>query len=270
MSTVYQVGPFWKGFAAIQHLIIFGDSYSDVGFDHVDDHPTAAQPLGVAFPGNTYNEEGLPNWVGCLISKHCPPPRFNPSVDDDEQDEDYLESPLLVYDYAKGGDTVAGVRIQIEHSFIPTLTKTGAAWDPVDTLFKPKDTITELFELQEKLYHCGARNFLFIDVPPIHRSPAISEGEESEMSTIYLKWNASLRIAIQTFCKAHPKISAFLFSSFQLFDSILDTPEAYGFKSEDARQSGGTIWLDWLHPTGKVHDHIANGVAAFLTDISPQ
>jgi hypothetical protein len=30
----------------------------------------------------------------------------------------------------------------------------------------------KLFSLQDALYEAGARNFLFIDVPPIHRSPA--------------------------------------------------------------------------------------------------
>lgn len=35
--------------------------------------------------------------------------------------------------------------------------------------------IKELIAAQEKLYHAGARNFLFIDVPPIHRSPASRE-----------------------------------------------------------------------------------------------
>lgn len=29
-----------------------------------------------------------------------------------------------------------------------------------------------LFELQEDLIEDGARNFLFIDVPPVHRSPS--------------------------------------------------------------------------------------------------
>lgn len=29
-----------------------------------------------------------------------------------------------------------------------------------------------MFELQEKLYAVGARNFLFPDLPPVNRSPA--------------------------------------------------------------------------------------------------
>lgn len=32
--------------------------------------------------------------------------------------------------------------------------------------------IGTLFELQEDLFEDGARNFLFIDVPPVHRSPS--------------------------------------------------------------------------------------------------
>lgn len=30
----------------------------------------------------------------------------------------------------------------------------------------------KILGLQEELYNVGARNFLFVDVPPIHRSPA--------------------------------------------------------------------------------------------------
>lgn len=34
------------------------------------------------------------------------------------------------------------------------------------------ESIMALFEVQDELYKTGARNFLFIDVPPIERSPA--------------------------------------------------------------------------------------------------
>ena len=61
----------------------------------------------------------------------------------------------------------------------------------------------------------------------------------------------------------------FLFSSFRLFESMLDMPEAYGFKNEDVRKSGGSVWMDSLHPTSKVHDHIASNLADFLQEIAP-
>lgn len=34
------------------------------------------------------------------------------------------------------------------------------------------DIMKDLFDLQKTLYGAGARNFLFIDVPPIDRYPA--------------------------------------------------------------------------------------------------
>lgn len=40
----------------------------------------------------------------------------------------------------------------------------------------PSQTMLELFNAQEELFNAGARNFLFIDIPPISRSPA---GKES-------------------------------------------------------------------------------------------
>ena len=116
-------------------FVVSGDSYSTVGYDHrEDDHPSASQPLGTLFPGHTYNELDLPNWVGYLITQYCPPPRFNPS--EEEQDSDYTESPLLVYNYARGGDTVTGVRSQIQNFFIPSLVeKREVPWKATDTLF---------------------------------------------------------------------------------------------------------------------------------------
>ena len=61
----------------------------------------------------------------------------------------------------------------------------------------------------------------------------------------------------------------FLFSSFRLFESILDMPEVYGFNDEDIRRYGGSVWTDFLHPTSKVHDHIASNLADFLEEIAP-
>lgn len=53
----------------------------------------------------------LPNWVGHLITKYCPEPRYSP--DDKVQEEGYVRSPLLVYNHAKSGDRVPGVVRQV-------------------------------------------------------------------------------------------------------------------------------------------------------------
>jgi hypothetical protein len=119
-------------------LVFSGDSYSSVGFNYDSSPPTVSQPLGVSFPGQTYNEPGLPNWVGHLITKYAPEPRFVPSLKETEQDVRCLESSLLVYDYAQGGSKTENVLEQIRYSFLPTVAKTEGNWDDVcliNTLF---------------------------------------------------------------------------------------------------------------------------------------
>ena len=45
-------------------------------------------------------------------------------------------------------------------------------------------------------------------------------------------------------------------------------PEVYEFDKGDVRRYGGSVWVDALHPTSKVHDHIANNLADFLQEIA--
>lgn len=66
----------------------------------------------------TWAEDGEPNWVGHLVTN-------------------YPLAPLLVYDFARGGDTVIGVRSQVERGFMLHLAKKPewCAWNANDTLF---------------------------------------------------------------------------------------------------------------------------------------
>ncbi|KAF8163361.1 hypothetical protein B0H34DRAFT_795080 [Crassisporium funariophilum] len=299
-STIYQIGPTWLGFSEIRRLVVFGDSYSSVQVMYSDKaKPSTTHPLGVPFPGFTYNEDELPNWVGHLISKYTPGPRFDPTKS--AQDDEYLKSPLLVHDYASGGDTVAGVRRQIQHSFLPGVgtRPAWAPWTTTDSLFvtwvgindcasseDPSLTIDKLFSLQEQLYDTGARNFLFIDVPPIHRSPAgkhqfsfifalfdlflpVPVNRQDMALETFKAWNAALRLATEKFCSAHTDITALLFSSYEAFERLLDHPEQFGCKTEDVHRRAGTVWMDHIHPTSQVHDHIASSVASFLVGVPP-
>ena len=157
----------------LQHIIVIshsqccfsGDSYSSVDDFQTTVKPDADKPLGVPFPGVTWNEPQRPNWVGHLLTKYCPEPRYRPSdganygkcryfpdrsiytnsfphfqdcpVGDKEAQDAWAKSPLLVHDYAKGGDRVPGVRHQIQDLFLPGVgTKPSwAAWTATETLF---------------------------------------------------------------------------------------------------------------------------------------
>ena len=98
-----------------------GDSYSDVGYDYTKQSsiPTDETPLGIEYPGVTWAEPAMPNWVGYLITEYSPYTR------------------LLVYDYAVGGDAVAGVRKQVQVNFLPRVGEkpSWASWSAEDSLF---------------------------------------------------------------------------------------------------------------------------------------
>jgi hypothetical protein len=54
------------------------------------------------------------------------------------------------------------------------------------------------------------------------------------------------------------------FSSWDTFNRILDDPKKHGFPKRDIRARGGSIWMDYLHPTSRIHDFIARDISMFL------
>jgi hypothetical protein len=118
--------------------------------------------LGVPYPGDPWTDEG-PNWVGHISS---------------------YQPHLRIYDYAQGGATVSGLSTQIRRKFLARHAK-NVVWNAEDSLFvlwagindlaetgiSPVGPIKALFQLMNELHGAGARNFLLIDCPPIHRTP---------------------------------------------------------------------------------------------------
>ncbi|KAI5119740.1 hypothetical protein M0805_008670 [Coniferiporia weirii] len=267
------LGSHWPGYDGLKKLFIFGDSYSSVGYDTGWPAPTEAEPLGVPFPGYTWTEGGEEdmgdstgaNWVGHLVLSR-------------KKDA----KSLLVYDYAVGGDTLAGVKKQIELWYLPNVGKKPdwAPWEANDSLFvtwvgindcaRSGDhiyNIQNLYELQETLYKSGARNFLLIDVPPIHQSPAlasITPEFEVEASKTYRNWNNELHNGAESFRASHPDITLLMYSSWDIFNKVNSDPEAFGFRKSDLKKRAGAIWFDYLHPTTKMHGVIARDFDAFM------
>ncbi|KAF9053764.1 hypothetical protein BDZ89DRAFT_293474 [Hymenopellis radicata] len=288
-STVLQLTSSWPGITKIKNLFVFGDSYSSVLAAHYTNRqiiPTPLRPFGVTFPGEAgglWNEHDMPNWVGHFITKYRPGPRYKPNTSEMEQDPEYLNSPLLVFDYALGGNTVN----HIVNTQLSTFLKGAgvkpdwAPWLPEDSLFvtwigindcafsKDHDaSINKLFTAQEELYETGARNFLFIDVPPVQRTPAVRKERAEEASKSFLDWNACLINRIYAFNTSHPDATVMLFSSYDTFTTILDDLKRHNLPVGDARKRGGAVWIDHLHPTSAMHDHFARYLADFLTGVS--
>lgn len=272
MSETISVGSYWPGFSGIDHLIIFGDSYSDVGrsifLSKGKIRSTQENPLGVEFPGLTFAEPNKPNWVGHLITEFKP----NPSI--------------LVHCFAVGGDTVHGVVKQVQRDFLPGVgtQPDWAQWTSSNSLFVTwvgindcafmsgnqeeyaKECMNTVFEQQAVLYGLGARNFLFIDVPPIERSPAVPRATP-KVASKYQLWNQTLRQAVEAFTSSKQDTTAIICSSYATFTRVLDNPGDFGFKEGDQKKRNGTIWVDHLHPTSKMHHEIARDVSTLLSSI---
>ncbi|KAG8755751.1 hypothetical protein FRC14_003689 [Serendipita sp. 396] len=256
------VGPSWRGIENVRHLVIFGDSYSQTQPHGYWFKPTDEEPLGIRYPGLT--SAGGANWVGHLVYER--------------------PHPMLVYNYAKSGHKVAGIRDQIQAKFSGTHppsetlapeTSMFMTWVGINDLASSADVgrmIDNLFVLQQYLYDKGARNFLFIDVPPVDRSPAYRNLTKRDGPSRMVLWNIELERRLRAFAAekeaAGGPITAAYFSSHKVFTTFLDDPEEYGFPKSDVRRSGGEIWVDDLHPTPAVHAIIAKELDDMLNGIA--
>ncbi|KAG8949826.1 hypothetical protein FRC03_000229 [Tulasnella sp. 419] len=258
----------WRGYGSLKHLFIFGDSYSSIRFisyrlkrDLLDEiKPTIEQPLGVKYPGDTFCGFGKANWVG-LLATH------------------YVRSPLLVYDYAEGGNTADDLIRQVREEFIPyagSKKDKYSPWTGEDSLFvtwigvndialadDPKTAQRTVFELQHDLYEAGARNFLLINVPPLPRYRRVDRSIR-EREDLCETWNRLLPDNIETFVASHPRSTMFLFDAHRLFSEIMGHPPDYGFPPLAGLAGDGQIWVDNIHPTQEVHDIVAQRLAIFL------
>lgn len=80
-------------------------------------------------------------------------------------------------------------------------------------------------------------------------------------------WNKLLREKAAEFASKHEDATVLLFSSWETFSRVMDNPNAYGFTKHDTVSSASRMWVDFLHPTSKMHDIVARDVAEFLTNV---
>src|SRR5690242_18177297 len=76
----------WSGWSSVKHFFVFGDSYTQTGFNPNSTQPSLSNPFGnPPYPG--WTSSNGPNWVGFLTTT-------------------YNASKLLTYNLAYGGATV--------------------------------------------------------------------------------------------------------------------------------------------------------------------
>jgi len=297
----------WPGWDRIKYAFIFGDSYTTTGFNNTGVQPSKTNPLGnPTYPG--YTAANGPNWVDFLTVK-------------------YNESLLLTYNLAYGGatinsalvapylPTVSSVAEQIENEWFPTYASkpASAPWSSDNTLFAIFDGINDVGNswyyglpatttlnaaifavyhgLVDELYYAGARNFAFLNVPPVDRAPLTnvqSAANQAEEKADILAWNNALITMAKSLKADKPDVNVFTVDANKLFTEVLDNPKSFpqtalyknttdycvvyenGTPTEDYFNATCGIpvneyfWLNTLHPTYPMQDVLAEGVAAQL------
>jgi len=298
----------WHGWASVKYLFVFGDSYTTVGFNVSGIQPTAGNPLGnPPYPG--YTSSNGPNWVDFLTIT-------------------YNKSIIRTYDLAYGGatidsnlivpyePTVISMKEQVLSEYIPIYSSKPnfAPWSASNSLFSffigindvgntypeyaagnrsrfDTDWI-EYARLVDRVYQTGARNFLFLNVPPVDKSPLTKDAGTTAVhqeATEIKAWNERLLAMASNFTTTYSDASAFVFDTNRVFDKILANPRSF-VQTRDLKnltdycvdyENGTTaentfvaeciypvneyFWLNSLHPTYSVHNATALELSKMLS-----
>ncbi|KAI0785774.1 hypothetical protein C8Q75DRAFT_722141 [Abortiporus biennis] len=259
----------------------FGDSYTQTDFDINGVLPSVGNPLGnPPYPG--YTAVGGVNWVDVLTTQ------FNKSL-------------VLTYNFAYGGATIdASLVAPYEPTVLsltdqvnqflnaPVSTKPASApWTSQNALFSVwigindignsyyqsgdrdafSDTLLNAyFALVQKLVR---RNFLFVNVPPIDRSPLMLAQDASAQAlekTVIAGFNTKLAAKISSFKANNTGVSTWLFDSNAAFTAVLDNPQANGFVDATSYGNTGDFWGNNYHPSAAAQTIFGQEIGQLLGD----
>ncbi|CAO2655906.1 Nn.00g047090.m01.CDS01 [Neocucurbitaria sp. VM-36] len=235
----------WSGWKNVKHFFVFGDSYTQTGFDVNGTQPSPSNPFGnPTYPG--WTSSNGPNWVGFLTTT-------------------YNASALLTYNLAYGGatvdsalvtpyaPTVLSLKDQVTTEFLPTYGShpSSAPWTSSSSLFAffigindvgnswwlnnatLYDAIFSEYEsLLDQVYETGARNFLFLSTPPVNLAPLTLSQNDDGYATenegkVILDWNKRLSGLVAGFKGKKEGVTAFVHDTWGVFNAVIEDPKTF-------------------------------------------
>ncbi|KAG8217936.1 carbohydrate esterase family 16 protein [Butyriboletus roseoflavus] len=279
---------------ATEYMFVFGDSYTTDGYNI---------SAGVNSPTPGYTSSNGPNWVEFLTST-------------------YNQTAVKTFNLAYGGATTDSALVP---PYLPTVLSVvdqvsqfneylapkpaGAQWDSTNSLFSiwigindignsaSWTNITQfqfygtlmdrLFSQVDDLYNAGARNFLFLTVPPTNRAPLMLEqGPQAaaQMGTDIANYNTRLTQSVRDFQANYTDLgSVTIFDTQPIFNTLLNEWQTFGFVNvtgycpayengtpartyqvEGCAPVSSYFWLNTLHPLFTVHDILAKAISTAL------
>ncbi|KAH8687445.1 hypothetical protein BGZ60DRAFT_393605 [Tricladium varicosporioides] len=300
-------------------LLAFGDSYTFVhgtagreNYSFIGDEFnfgfTPAQLLTNEIVQNqTGTSAGGPNWVeyltGCLsgLPSKC---------------------KKQLWDFAFAGADVSTTFTPLHHNYTISLERQIEQWNtyarsviPVDTSKAlvavfigindindsdkytfPRNNATDFasfykliidaeFKALETVWDAGYRNYLFMNLPPLDKTPSnLKTSTPLPNAAMVHTWNSLVTAASQGFSASHSGTKAMVFDTYTYLSKILDSPAEYGIKNTTAfcpSYNAPDIETNWVaygcerieeyfwynsgHITWRVHELLAGEVERFLS-----
>ncbi|MCJ1444531.1 MAG: hypothetical protein MMC23_005033 [Stictis urceolatum] len=278
--------PIRRQTAAGRYIFSFGDSYTAIGFDINGTQPNQANPVGNPPVPGAGQQDGTtslgPNYIHYLTLQ-------------------YNTTETYTFDFAQSGATVSNditpVGIPAFKDQVPTFYEPKYSSKPADiapwtsdnaffTVFFGINDIENnyrtnnistlipetqqvYFSLVQNLYDTGARKFVFINVPPLDKSPRVMPENPPLWSQWQQTWNSQLATNAQSFAASHTDAQAVVYDFATFFEGVLDNPTAQGFQDATCIGNGGPtcIWADSFHPGYTMDSKWANDMIPTLTQI---
>ncbi|KAK2046198.1 GDSL-like Lipase/Acylhydrolase [Colletotrichum somersetense] len=254
---------------APKNLVVFGDSYSTVGFWPGGTLPAAGNPLGnPALPGQT-TSNGL-NWVGYLTST------LNTSL-------------VLTYDFAVTGattdkqivDTYAQYCVddqvsqytQYVSSKINKANTLVAVWIGINDVGEPfwdrqaapvAKVMDRYFQLLQTLVNDGLKNFVLLTVPPFSdQIPAMIGQPETDLVRLrsdIASYNQELKDRFAALKSSKSGVKGIIFDTKPSFDLVVKNFAEYGARDATCYDSRDCLWTDNYHAGLAIHKLLAENL----------
>ncbi|KAH6847833.1 hypothetical protein B0I37DRAFT_415545 [Chaetomium sp. MPI-CAGE-AT-0009] len=243
---------------SVQFLITFGDSYSQTGFD------VNGGLNWVGFLASQYNRSTLLTYnfaYGGATTNATIVPPFEPTVlSFVDQVAQFSGSIANKPSYAPWGDNALfGVWIGVND--------VGNAWWKPDYDQVLEQIMATYFGQLQILYNAGARNFVLLTVPPIHRTPAVLEGSDESQQQVeaaaIAKYNDALTAGLAAFTTKNTGITSKIVDTTAPFNTALDNPTKYGSPDATCYNGDGKscLWFNDYHPGIEINRLVAEAVA---------
>ncbi|EJD44371.1 hypothetical protein AURDEDRAFT_185040 [Auricularia subglabra TFB-10046 SS5] len=120
-----------------------------------------------------------------------------------------------------------------------------------------------------RLFQLGGRNFMFLNVPPMDRSPVVlSQPEDGQImyKAALSDFNSKLAAHVAAFQATTPGVSTWFVDTYAAVTKLLDDPTKFGFQDGTSFGDGDDfIWCNAIHISPHTHNFIAKAVTDALS-----